>query len=91
MGYSNPHQCSRGVAACYLPSIHADARCNDAVIVSRRPDGNGAFYYSPLLGELRLGDDIPPTVRGGLICDEVSATVRCNCMVRCRQRVLTLS
>lgn len=35
------------------------------------PDGKGSFYYSPLLGELRLGDDIPPTVRGGLICDEM--------------------
>lgn len=29
------------------------------------------YYYSPALGELRIGSDRPPVVRGGLLCDEM--------------------
>lgn len=31
----------------------------------------GEFYYSPRLGELRIGEDKPPIVHGGLLCDEM--------------------
>eukprot|EP00040_Diaphanoeca_grandis_P022953 m.124191 g.124191 ORF g.124191 m.124191 type:complete len:593 (-) comp29043_c5_seq1:291-2069(-) len=31
----------------------------------------GKFFYSPLLGEVRIGCDEPPEIHGGLLCDEM--------------------
>eukprot|EP00038_Savillea_parva_P008091 m.174656 g.174656 ORF g.174656 m.174656 type:complete len:1539 (-) comp13862_c0_seq1:285-4901(-) len=31
----------------------------------------GTFWYSPILGELRIGTDVPPIVRGGVVADEM--------------------
>ena len=38
---------------------------------TRRWRDGGEYYYSPQLGELRIGADKPPVVRGGLLCDEM--------------------
>ena len=38
---------------------------------TRRWLDGGEYYYSPQLGELRIGADKPPVVRGGLLCDEM--------------------
>lgn len=31
----------------------------------------GTYWYSPILGELRIGADAPPLVRGGVVADEM--------------------
>ena len=55
MGYRGgaPQQCSLGAAACRLPSIYADARYIDAVLVSKATPSRSSRTAAPAGGGRR--------------------------------------